>query len=137
MPNNDLTMTLIDRPIRKIVADLRESGIDTDWSCCGEENHMVIRPTIEARTWALTPDRWTRELTTIESILQANGIVDYWVSLVWSHGKTDVHGGEPVWLIQFLGRYDFLSMPVGYDKKYLTDDHLIPRESSACPQKGL
>ena len=108
-------MLQVDPGIRSLVLALNEAGIETDWSCAGESGHMTIRPTIQARTFI--PDL-KLEQRIIERVLQDNGHKDYWLSLVWKRGSMNTHGGEPVWLIELPGRFDFTALNIAYSQKY-------------------
>ena len=50
------------------------------------------------------------------------GIDEYWLSLVHTYGKLNTHGGEPTWLLQIPGRFDYLSMPVGLSAEFIVGD---------------
>lgn len=119
----------IDPEIRPLVAALCAAGLETDWSCAGSgPGHMTIRPTIQIRTrpWYTDQDM-RRDRQRIETIMAHFGIAHYWLALVFSHGGVDTHGGEPVWLLQVPGRFDFLALPVAYAVEYIDgDDDLLP-----------
>ena len=110
----------VDIEIRPIVRALREAGLDTDWSCAGEtEQDMCIRPTIQIRTYPFPNDDFlTKQRRTIERVMVQWGIDEYWLSLTFTYGKLNTHGGEPTWLLQIPGRFDYLSMPVGLSAEF-------------------
>lgn len=108
-----------DRAIRPLLRSLHAAGIETDWSCEGSVGHMVIRPTIQCRTTRRAPNDLMRERNTIEGVMTTHSVQSYWLSLNFAHGTVDTHGGEPVWLIQIPGRFDFLALPVAPSLEYI------------------
>lgn len=116
----------VDFEIRSLVKALRDAGIETDWSCSGMPGHMVIRPTIEARTIPFpSSDYLGKQKAVIDQVMRENNIKNYWLSLTWGNGAVNTHGGEPVWLIQIAGRFDFLALPVGYSTRYQDETDTI------------
>ena len=113
-------MLIVDVEIRSLVIALRNKGIDTDWSCSGVSGHMTIRPTIQARIALSDWASIDKEMADIEQVLQEMGHRDYWLSLVRKRGSMDTHGGEPVWLIELPGRFDFTALPIAYSVEYQT-----------------
>jgi len=106
----------VDPEIRPLVQLLNEAGVETDWSCSGGPGHMLLRPTIQARTSPFP--RWEElqaQKQRIEQVMARLGNTEYWLSLVFTYGKLNTHGGEPTWLLQIPGRYDWLALPVAYD----------------------
>jgi hypothetical protein len=116
----------VDPEIRFLVIALREAGIDTDWSCAGLPGHMTIRPTIQAKTFPFsTWQQLDEQKAAIEKVLRDVGLNDYWLSLIWKRGVLDTHGGEPVWLLELPGRFDFLALPAAYSAKYQDDGDIV------------
>lgn len=113
----------IDQEIREVVIRLNEAHVETDWSCSGQSaDHMCIRPTIQAR-WDGRP--LVEQKKSIEDALQTSGLTEYWLSLVFTTAGINTHGGEPTWLIQWPGRFDWLALPAAFSAKYQSDDYLV------------
>lgn len=122
----DEQMLQVDPEIRPLVIALRKAGIDTDWACAGLPGHMTIRPTIQARTSAfLSCEEMKRQRGVIEQVLGDLSLNDYWLSLTWKHGVMDTHGGEPVWMIELPGRFDFTALNIAYSTKYQDEGDVI------------
>jgi len=117
----------VDPEIRPLVIVLNQAGIETDWSCSGEPGHMVIRPTIQARTHAFAS--WeiiAEQRRHIEGVMARFGIEEYWLALVFTYGRLNTHGGEPTWLLQIPGRFDWLALPVAFSQEYIDgEDDLV------------
>lgn len=111
-----------DSAIRPLLRTLHLQGIETDWSCEGSPGHMVIRPTIQCRTTRRHAAELMQERDVIQDVMSQHGIANYWLSLNFAHGDVDTHGGEPVWLIQIPGRFDFLALPVAPSLEYIDGD---------------
>ncbi|MCG3207221.1 MAG: hypothetical protein FOGNACKC_00821 [Anaerolineae bacterium] len=99
---------------------------------------MCIRPTIQIKTFpgaGLGSPGLAAQQQTIELVLSESGIKDYWLALVFSQGKVDVHGGEPTWLLQLPGRFDSLAIPVGLAAQrqapgYVVEDYEALKEQT-------
>jgi len=120
----------IDAGVRSLVLALNAADIDTDWSCSGEEGHMLIRPTIQARTVGNlnNPVALQAERKAIERVMQRFGIEDYWLLLNMAHGAYNTHGGEATWIIMIPGRFDLTTaLPVAYDARFQTDEDRDPK----------
>ena len=121
-------LSQVDAEIRPLVHALREAGLDTDWSCSGEtDQDMCIRPTIQIRTCPFPNNEFlTKQKFVIEQVMTGMGISEYWLSLVFTYGKLNTHGGEPTWLLQIPGRFDWLSLPVALSSEFTTGvDNLV------------
>ena len=110
----------VDPEIQPLVRALRAAGLDSDWSCAGETSQdMCIRPTVQMRTYPFTDDGLlTKQRCAIEQVMAKLGVGEYWLSLVFTYGKLNSHGGEPTWLLQIPGRFDYLSLPAGFSAKF-------------------
>lgn len=117
---NFQVISQVDVEIQPLVRALREAGLDTDWSCAGEDDaDMTIRPTVQMRTYPFPNDEFlTRQRCVIEQMMIKMGIGEYWLSLVFTYGKLNTHGGEPTWLLQIPGRFDYLALPVALSSEF-------------------
>lgn len=132
----------VDDEVRQLIVRLNEVGIHTDWSCDGGEGHMLIRPTVQARTSAgfaiteQTARRFAAEQERIERVLEEMGVADFWLSLVFARGRLNTHGGEPTWLIQVPGRFDSLALPAAYSAEYVDADEDLIRPVEEVRARG-
>ena len=103
----------IDPEIRGIVVALNEADLETDWSCQGGPGHWTIRPVVQIRTSPFATHLFLCEQKAkIEKVMEKFKNLDYWLSLVYTYGRLDSHGGEPTWLLQWPTQEgDYLSLP--------------------------
>jgi len=136
---NFQAISQVDREIQPLVRALREVGLDTDWSCAGEtEQDMCIRPTIQMRTCPFPDDEFLfKQKRIIEQVMIRLGIDEYWLSLVFTYGKLNTHGGEPTWLLQIPGRFDYLSLPAALSMEFTVgEENLVENYSPIADRLG-
>jgi hypothetical protein len=129
----------VDVEIQPLVHALREAGLDTDWSCAGEtEQDMCIRPTIQMRTHPFPNDEFLfKQKRAVEDVMTELGIDEYWLSLVFTYGKLNTHGGEPTWLLQIPGRFDYLSLPTALSAEFTVgEENLVENYTPIADRLG-
>jgi len=129
----------VDPEIRPLVRTLREAGLDTDWCCAGDtEQDMCIRPTVQMRTCPFPDDTFLfKQKSAIERVMIQLGIDEYWLSLVFTYGKLNTHGGEPTWLLQIPGRFDYLSLPVALSTEFIIgEENLVENYTPIADRLG-
>jgi len=116
----------VDWEIAPLVAALRHAGLDTDWACSGEPGHMVIRPTIQIKTAPFLRSRELRKmLCQCEKVLAWFGLSDYFLSYTLKRGAFNTHGGEGVIIIELMGRFDWVALPLAYSRDGQTADNCL------------
>lgn len=131
----------VDQEIRDLVEALNDAGLHTDWCCSGEPGHMLIRPTIQMRTYGdLTPNglkTLERERAAIEKVMQSFSVGNYWLLLNMAYGAYNTHGGEPTWILMIPGRFDLTTaLPVAYSAAYQSDVDIDAEYASVFQKNG-
>jgi hypothetical protein len=110
----------VDAGIRPLVVALRAASLETQWSCGGGRGHTLRSPIVVFCVPASSADvgaalgRFYLEVhiqrMRVGHIMRAFGIEQYWLML---HSPPDSR--EMCWLLQLVGRGDFLPWPAPYN----------------------
>jgi hypothetical protein len=104
----------IDFDIQPLCKSLWEHGVETRWSCSGKLGHMCSRTVVIIPADEFLPSVDKQIKDKIESTMKDLGIVEYWLSRVYSHVKGS-SGMQDYWLLEIPNMLiDSIAYPIPY-----------------------